>query len=85
MLECVHVLRWLFTRSADIYTCELGLDDDAIAYELRVFRGDQPAGTVLERFRHAPAAFARQRDLEGSLIGDGWTLRARELVRRDRI
>lgn len=69
-----RVLRWTFRRHQDAVVCELGLNSDDSAYELRVSPESNPAGITTERFGDAMAAFERHAALERVLVGDGWML-----------
>jgi hypothetical protein len=69
----VRVLRWTFRRQDEVLHCELGLDRQELAYELRVRPPDAVDGSV-ETFTDAIAAFTRQAALERSLVQDGWSL-----------
>jgi hypothetical protein len=58
--------------------CELGLNRDDSAYELRI---DQPGispSDAVEQFDDAVAAFNRQTALERALVNEGWLLEAFE-------
>jgi len=65
-----RTLRWVFRRGSDAVICELGLNRDDSAYELRI---DAPLPTV-ERFDDVTAAFQRHLSLERALVSDGWSL-----------
>ena len=69
----VRVLRWTFRRRDELLQCELGLDRQDLAYELRVRPSASGDGSV-ETFTDAIAAFNRQAALERALLGDGWSL-----------
>ena len=70
----VHVMRWVFRRQDDIVVCELGLNREESAYELRVSPPWNPLGISTEVFNDAVAAFERHGVVERLLIEDGWSL-----------
>jgi hypothetical protein len=70
----VRVLRWTFRRHQDAVVCELGLNSDDSAYELRVNAESNPAGITMEHFDDVMAAFERHAALERVLVDDGWML-----------
>jgi hypothetical protein len=67
-------LRWTFKRDADVVVCELTLNEDFTAYELRMQPPWNPAGISWERFDTAIAAFQRQTTIEKILLNEGWSL-----------
>ena len=70
----VRVLRWTFRRAHEAVICQLGLDRDESAYELRIEPAINPTGVTLERFTDATAAFQRHGSPERLLVTDGWSL-----------
>ena len=70
----VRVLRWTFRRDEEIVVCELGLNRDDSAYELRVDPPDNPAGLSCQMFDDAMSAFQRHSAIERLLVSDGWSL-----------
>ena len=77
----VHILRWTFRRGDDAVVCELGLNSDDLAYELRLDPPSNPAGMTTELFGDAIAAFQRHAAIERLLVHDGWMLEAFESER----
>jgi hypothetical protein len=77
----VHVLRWTFRRDQDAVVCELGLNTDDSAYELRLDPPTNPSGVATELFNDAMAAFERHAAIERILIDDGWMLEGFESER----
>lgn len=76
MTICLNVLRWVYRRDQDAIICELGLNSDESAYELRL---QLPAAIgSRECFHDVTAAFNRHIDVERGLIRDGWSLDAFE-------
>jgi len=76
----VRVLRWTFRRDAESVVCELGLNSDESAYELRVQWPREP-WNASELFDNATAAFHRHSALERVLVDDGWLLEGFESER----
>jgi hypothetical protein len=74
----VRILRWTFRRGEHTVVCELGLNRDNSAYELRVNPPWNPVGLTTERFDDAMSAFHRQAAIERILVSNGWTLEAFE-------
>jgi hypothetical protein len=70
----VRVLRWTFRRQKDAIVCELGLNIDDCAYELRVDPAWNPAGVTTELFDDAMSAFERHATIERMLVEAGWML-----------
>ena len=70
----VRVLRWTFRRADDTVVCELGLNRDDSAYELRLDPPGNPSGVTTECFDDATAAFQRHGAIERLLIERGWSL-----------
>jgi hypothetical protein len=77
----VHVLRWTFRRGDDAVVCELGLNSDDLAYELRLDPPSNPAGVTTELFGDAISAFQRHAAIERLLVHDGWMLEGFESQR----
>lgn len=80
----VRVLRWTFRRNEDAIVCELGLNSDHSAYELRVNPPWYPAGSTVEQFDDAMSAFQRHAAIERVLVSDGWLLEEFESQRINR-
>ena len=81
----VRILRWTFRRDEDAVVCELGLNSDDSAYELRVNPPWNPTGATTEQFDDAISAFQRHAAIERVLVNDGWLLEGFEserLIRR---
>ena len=70
----VRVLRWTFRRDDDAIVCELGLNSDHSAYELRINPPWNPAGWTVEQFDDAMSAFQRHAAIERVLVSEGWLL-----------
>ena len=70
----VRVLRWTFRREEEAVVCELGLNGDDSAYELRVTPEWNPTGVTRELFDDAMSAFERHAAIERGLVDDGWML-----------
>jgi len=79
--RAVRILRWIFRREDESVICELGLNSDDSAYELRLDPPSNPAGTATELFNDATSAFQRHAAIERILVDDGWTLEAFESER----
>src|SRR3954463_9466842 len=75
-----RVLRWTFRRDQDAVVCELGLNSDDSAYELRLNPPWDLHRTTTELFDDVMAAFQRHAAIERILITDGWTLEGFESV-----
>ena len=73
-----RLLRWTFRRQEEAVVCELGLNGDDSAYELRVSPAFNPAGVSIELFDDAMSAFERHAAIERILVEDGWMLEAFE-------
>jgi hypothetical protein len=69
-----RVMRWTFRRHDETVICELGLNRDDSAYELRVDPPWNPTGVTTETFHDAVTAFDRHGAVERSLIEGGWSL-----------
>jgi hypothetical protein len=76
----VRILRWTFRRDDDTVVCELGLNSDDSAYELRV-NPRSPAGATSEQFGDAMSAFQRHATIERMLVNEGWLLEGFESER----
>src|SRR5262249_352056 len=77
----VHILRWTFRRDEEAVVCELGLNSDDSAYELRV---DPPASgstATTEQFDDAMSALERHAAIERVLVKEGWLLEGFESER----
>jgi hypothetical protein len=57
------------------------LNNDNSAYELRLDRPWNPAGTTTELFDDATSAFQRHAAIERTLVDEGWMLEAFESER----
>jgi hypothetical protein len=77
----VRILRWTFRRDEDAVVCELGLNSDDSAYELRVNPPWNPAGATTEQFDDAMSAFQRHAAIERMLVDEGWLLEGFESER----
>jgi len=75
------VLRWTFRRDTDSVVCELGLNNDDSAYELRVDPPWNPTGATTELFNDAMSAFQRHAAIERLLVDEGWLLEGFESER----
>ena len=80
----VRILRWTFRRDEDSVVCELGLNNDHSAYELRVNPPWNAAGSTVEQFDDAMSAFQRHAAIERMLVSEGWLLEGFESERVDR-
>ena len=75
-----RVLRWTFRRAHEAIVCELGLNNDDSAYELRLNPPWNLHGTTSELFDDAMQAFQRHAAIERVLIDEGWMLEGFESV-----
>ena len=77
-----RVLRWTFRREQgqDAVICELGLNSDDSAYELRFNPPWNLHGKTTETFDDAMQAFQRHAAIERVLIDEGWLLEGFESV-----
>ena len=75
-----RVLRWTFRREQEAVVCELGLNSDDSAYELRLNPPWNLHGTTTEMFDDAMQAFQRHAAIERVLIEEGWLLEGFESV-----
>jgi hypothetical protein len=83
MTGCItetRVLRWTFRRDHQVIICELGLNSDDTAYELRLNPPWNLHGITTELFDDAIQAFQRHAAIERVLIDDGWMLQGFESV-----
>lgn len=83
MAMCVtetRVLRWTFRRDHQAVICELGLNNDDSAYELRFNPPWNVRGITTEIFDDALQAFQRQAAIERVLVDEGWMLEGFESV-----
>jgi hypothetical protein len=71
--QSVRVLRWTFRREDETVLCELGLNSEESAYELRLTPPWNMAGTI-EVFDDAMSAFERHASIERTLVRGGWML-----------
>jgi len=79
----IRVLRWTFRRAAESVVCELGLNNDDSAYELRV-QWPRELSDSKELFRDAMSAFHRHAAIERLLVDEGWLLEGFESERLPR-
>jgi len=70
----LRVMRWTFRRDEETVVCELGLNGDDSAYELRIHPAWNPVGAATESFDDAMSAFQRHAAIERILVQDGWSL-----------
>jgi hypothetical protein len=75
-----RLLRWTFRRDREAVVCELGLNSDDSAYELRLNPPWNLQGTTIELFDDAMQAFQRHAAIERVLIDEGWMLEGFESV-----
>ena len=83
MAICVtenRVLRWTFRRGQEAVVCELGLNSDESAYELRINPPWNLREISTEVFDDAMQAFERHAAIERVLIDEGWLLEGFETV-----
>jgi len=83
MAICVtetRVLRWTFRRAEESVVCELGLNSDDSAYELRLNPPWNLQTITTETFDDAMQAFQRHASIERVLIDEGWMLEGFESV-----
>jgi hypothetical protein len=79
--RAVRILRWTFRRDDESVVCELGLNSDDSAYELRLNPPWNQAGSTTELFDDATSAFQRHAAIERILVDAGWMLEAFESER----
>jgi len=77
-------MRWTFRRHDDTVVCELGLNRDESAYELRITPPWNPTGVATEIFNDAAAVFERHSAVERCLIEEGFSLERFESGRAPR-
>ena len=75
-----RTLRWTFQRDREAIVCELGLNTDDSAYQLRLGQRRNARPATTETFDAAMEAFQRQAAIERELIEEGWTLENFESV-----
>jgi len=67
-------LRWTFRRDRDALVCELGLNADRSAYELRLTPAGHAHAPATEIFDEVMPAFQRHAAIERELMEEGWWL-----------
>jgi len=72
----IRVLRWTFRRDDETVVCELGLNADDSAYELKVNPPWNLTTTMTELFDDVTSAFERHAAIEKLLVREGWMLEA---------
>ena len=77
-------MRWTFRREHEIVVCELGLNGDDSAYELRIDPPWNPLGATTELFDDPLSAFQRHTAIERVLVREGWSLESFESRREPR-
>ncbi|HMF94685.1 MAG TPA: hypothetical protein VKE96_10335 [Vicinamibacterales bacterium] len=70
----VRILRWTFRRDEGAVVCELGLNGDDSAYELRVNPPPNGTAATTEQFDDAMSALHRHAAIERMLVKEGWLL-----------
>ena len=70
----VRVMRWTYRRNEETIICELGLNSDHSAYEMRVALPPNLSGVRTELFNDAISAFQRHGAIERTLVREGWSL-----------
>ena len=75
-----RVLRWTFRRQHETVICQLGLNSDHSAYELRLNPPWALQSTTTEIFDDAVPAFQRHAAIERVLVDEGWLLEGFESV-----
>ena len=75
-----RVLRWTFRRQHETVICQLALNSDHSAYELRLNPPWDLQGTTTEVFDDAMPAFQRHAAIERVLVDEGWLLEGFETV-----
>jgi hypothetical protein len=75
-----RVLRWTFRRAHESVICELGLNADDSAYELRLNPPWNLDAISTELFDDVMQAFQRHAAIERVLLDEGWTLEGFESV-----
>jgi hypothetical protein len=76
-----RVLRWTFRRDDESLACELALNTDDSAYELRFDPPLHPSDGTAELFTDAVKAFQRHVAIERMLVDEGWMLEGFESQR----
>jgi len=76
----MRVLRWTFRRQHETVVCQLALNSDDSAYELRLNPPWDLQGTTTEVFDDAMPAFQRHAAIERVLVDEGWLLEGFETV-----
>ena len=79
--SAARVLRWTFRRDDESLVCELALNTDESAYELRLDPPLNPSGGTAELFTDAVKALQRHVAIERVLVGEGWMLEGFESQR----
>lgn len=77
----VRVMRWTFRRNEETVICELGLNSDHSAYELRFAPPWNPFGPTTHQFDDVMSAFQRHAGVERDLVRDGWSLESFQSMR----
>src|SRR5262249_55576283 len=72
----IHVMRWTFRRDVETVLCELGLNGDDLAYQLKLNAPGNPGGDTVELFDDVASAFERHAAIEKLLVSEGWLLEA---------
>jgi len=72
--HAVRRLRWTFRRDGEAVICELALNTDDSAYELRLNPPWNPSGVTTELFDDAMSALRRHAAIERMLVDEGWML-----------
>src|SRR4051812_3104347 len=75
-----RLLRSTFRRGEDAVVCELGLNSDESAYQLRLNPPWDLHRMTTEFFDDAMQAFQRHAAIERILVAQGWTLESFESV-----
>jgi hypothetical protein len=79
--RAVPILRWTFRRGDETVVCELGLNQNESAYELRLNPPWHRSGDGPEQFDDAMSAFQRHAEIERVLVNAGWMLEGFEAER----
>lgn len=79
--HAVPILRWTFRRGTETLVCELGLNHDESAYELRLNPPWNDSSRGPELFDDAMSAFQRHAEIERMLVRAGWMLEGFEAQR----
>jgi hypothetical protein len=74
--KAIRVLRWTFRRGDESVVCELGLNSDDSAYQLKLNASGNDATVTTELFDDAASAFERHASIEKVLANEGWLLEA---------